>query len=204
MKLSERIYQCFLKAYARKYRDHYMEPMALHFRDQLSAASGPIALSRLWLGTLGDLLRTVPQSYLSGSATGRVFVRMDQQARQAIFFAHHEAVFSSSTEITVEHLVLGVLRSDKQFNARIGGPTAAEELTRRMRGVLSTEKRTVHFGNKVSSAKHIPLGKECRMAIDDAAGTGQGRVGTNDVIAAVLRQPETGAARLLREFGIKN
>jgi len=165
--------------------------MVQHFRDQLRAAPGLLQRTQLWLRTMADLIRTVPQSHLQ-EVRGRVFVRMDQQARRSIFFAHYEASTYSQPEITLEHLLLAVVRSDKKLQ-RAMGARAAMELKNLRLGEANT--RPVISPN-------IPLSQQCKEAIKNAGEAGVLKVSTRHLVAAILRQPETKAAQFLQRHNV--
>jgi len=191
--ISERVYQFLIRAYPAQFRREYEEPMAQHFRDQLRAAPGLLQCTRLWLRTLADLIQTIPQSHLQ-EARGPVFMRMDQQARRSIFFAHHEAAFYSQPEITLEHLLLAVFRSDKKLQRALSSAAALE----------LNNLRTGTPNLRPVISPNIPLSQQFRQVIKDAGDTGDRRVTTWHLVAAILKQPDTQAAQFLRRHNVSS
>ena len=117
--ISEWVYRLLLKAYPARYLREYAEPMVQHFRDQLRVASRTDKKISFWLRILVDLARTVPLRHLESWVPRHGNFRFTSDARQAIFFARYEASSFARSKITVEHLLLGLIRSDRAFTVEI-------------------------------------------------------------------------------------
>lgn len=198
MSLSERVYRLLLMAYPSKYRREFAEPMAQHFRDQLRAASAENRLAGFWFRTLTDLIRTVPLRHLERFAPRHGNSQFTDDARQAIFFARSEASSFARPEISREHLLLGLLRSDPTLRSTLG-PRGVEDVVGRIESAEAGTRR-------VPPMETLPLSQECKIAagqaIKEAAKTGDSRVSTVHLMKAILRQDTTLAARILRDCGL--
>jgi len=195
MTASERIYHLLLNAYPARYRREYAESMSQLFRDQLCTAASAGKLLQLWIRTILDLARTVPARHLE--RLPRYFVVYGfGQAPRALFFAHYEACSFSRSKITLDDLMLGVLRADKGLQSRLGGEAAVIDFVSRIERTSPPRRRGPVW------SVDLGLSDECRQVVNAAKSTGQGRFTTRTLIAAILRQENSQAAKLLREFGI--
>jgi hypothetical protein len=197
MSISARLYRLMLKAYPSSYRREYASPMAQHFNDQLRAASNANRLFRLWCRTITDLVRTAPLRHLERWLPCHGNFRFTDDARLAIFFARYEASSFSRTKITLEHLLLGLIRSDSVFQSTLG-QKGVEHVVRRIELSEATAR-------KIPASEDLPLSQECKQAANhaiNAAALGHQRVTTRHLITAILAQETTLAARILRECGI--
>jgi hypothetical protein len=200
MNLSERIYRILLRAYPRRYREHFAEPMARCFRDQLHSSSTPFARLTLWLRTLADLACSVPARHFEARVrlhrgSGAVF---SESSRLSIFFARQEASSFSSSEITLEHLLLGVIRQDRDLAARIG-PLGVEEVVRAVESAEGVPRR-------------VPPVEDLRLSVAARRALGVAKIfGTHDgaaieprhLLRGILRERDSLAARLLRDHGVR-
>jgi hypothetical protein len=199
MTLAERIYRILLRAYPARYREHYAEPMACCFRDQLRAARSPLAFARLWLRTGFDLLCTIPARHLSHRVRLQTSHAMYSEGfRQSIFFARAEASSFSRREITVEHLLLGLLREDQRLAQQLG-PTTIAHMVRELESAESGPRRQPPM-------EDLPLSFPARRVVDIAKFFGMvsedRQVELRDLRRAILAQKDTLAARLLRDHGV--
>ena len=113
MSFSERVYRILLVAYPRRYRRVYAEPMQQLFCDRLHEVHSFAQLSVLWVRTLSDWAVSVVVQHWEGSAPDlRAHLASADAARRCIFFAREEASSFSRNEISLEHLLLGVLRQE--------------------------------------------------------------------------------------------
>jgi Clp amino terminal domain, pathogenicity island component len=186
---AENLYRILLRAYPSRYRREYEEAMAQCFRDQWRAANTTGKRVRLWLRIFGDLAATIPLQHWAG---GR-FEGYTRDAKRAIFFARYEAVSFGGPEITLDHLLLGVLRDNKELAAAV----EARQTNPRRRPVLQ-----VHAGR-------IPLGPDCKKALAEASRLARAsgtKVTPRHFLSAILAQrmqdteDTSEAARLLRGF----
>jgi hypothetical protein len=196
MTASERVYRMLLRAYPAGFRREYEAPMLQHFRDQLRAAAGAREWLGLWLRTATDLVRTLPLCHLENWLPHHGNFRFEGEALQAIFFARYEASSFGRSEITLEHLLLGVLRQDQALRSALAG--REEEARRRIEAMESDRRRT-------PPTEDLPLSEECRTAIqgaiEEANDCAEPRVRTPHLIRAILKQESTLAAHILRDCG---
>lgn len=191
--LSERIYRLLLRAYARTHRERYAGPMEQLFRDRLRAATGFRARAALWAHTLADWAMSVPSSYRRSAELQPWQVCFGAGARRSIFFARFEASSVSRPEITLEHLLLGLLRQDRSLLSAEGRDVAR----RRIEAAEANPRRR-------PAREDLRLSWDCRKAIDVARETarsnGRRRISSADLAAGILAQEESLAARLLRDL----
>jgi Clp amino terminal domain, pathogenicity island component len=123
-----------------------------------------------------------------------VFERYTENARRAIFFARYECSQFGAAEISVEHFLLGVLREDGKFAARM--PLAAV----RERIEKHSPRQT-----KISTSVDLPLSVAVKRVLafsaEAAERLGHSSIGTQHHLLGILREPSF-AADLLREYGL--
>ena len=198
MRLSERIYRTFLKAYPKRYLQRYGEPMAQLFSDQLGRTSGAGASIRLWLRTLGDLSRTVPARHFERLRPNRgAFGQYNEAARRSLFFARYEAASSGHGSITPEDLLAGLLRADRDLRSCFT-PEALNGI-RQAIGTAVAPKPMISVGD-------LPLNDSVKQILSLAAVEAEASVAkgvtTRHLAAAILSHGKTSAAELLRRSGI--
>jgi hypothetical protein len=195
MTLSERIYRLMLRAYPARYREKYAEPMACCFRDQLRQARTASAFRRLWARTLCDWVCTVPRHRLRLHATPCIY---SESFRQSIFCARAEASSFSRREITVEHLLLGLLRQDDRLAQELG-PAKVAAIVRELEEAEAAPRREPPMEDlrlSVAARRVYDVARFYGMASEDQ------RVELKDLRRAILADKESLAARILRQQGI--
>jgi hypothetical protein len=204
MSFSERIYRFLLRAYLSDYRSRYAELMEQLFRDRLRKVHAFADLAALWGRTLADWAVSLPASYWGTPDTR--FSSLADSARRCIFFSRFEASSFSRSEVTIEHLLLGVLRQEP---ALVPG-VALEAI---MRTIESTEPAGWHVLPMRDPHAHphrlFPAGAPVELseeairvvaaATEIAHTAGRQKAVPADLAAGILREAETLAARLLRE-----
>jgi hypothetical protein len=197
MSLSERIYLLLLKIYPNSYRREYEAPMLQHFRDQLGSASSAKERLRFWLRIITDLARTIPARHLERWLPRHGNFRLTEDALQAILFARYEASSFSRSEITLEHLLLGVIRNDPGLRSRLG-QRGVEDVVRRIEVAEAASRR-------IPPDEDLPLSQEskraAKQAIDEASASGE-RATERHLIRAILQQENSLAASILRDWRI--
>jgi hypothetical protein len=130
-----------------------------------------------------------------------VFERYTEKARRAIFFARYEASRYGSAHIETEHLLLGLLREDKQFAGELRGRKATEEAVRKW-----VDSR-VTFGPKISTTVDLPLTHECKRvlsyATEESQQLGQNFISTCHLVLGLLREPESLGGQCLSQYGVE-
>src|SRR5258708_3676210 len=130
-----------------------------------------------------------------------MFERYTQAARGTIFGARYIASQVRSLEIETEHLLLGVLRTDKALASRfLGSPWAAEAVWKKI------EQRKPIRG-KVPSPREIPLSRVSQRALSLAAEEADllssKPIGTEHVLLGLFREEKSFAAEILSELGLR-
>ena len=92
-----------------------------------------------------------------------MFERYTERARRVIFFARYEASQFGSTTIETEHLLLGLIREDKNLTNRFLRNSSSIESIRK-----EIEGRTT-IREKVSTSIDLPLSNECKRILAYAA-----------------------------------
>jgi hypothetical protein len=190
MRASERIYWFLLRGYPRSYRERYAGPMACAFRDQLREARSAWAIARLWARTLADLALTVPARHCEVRVAN---VGYSEEYRLTLYFARQEAGSFGRDEITVEHLLLGLLRGGRQLP-----PEDARAIVRAIETAEASARR-------IPEREKLPLSRGVKVAMFRAAAEatreGTKQVEARHLLAGILAQKDTLAARLLRARG---
>jgi hypothetical protein len=192
MSFSERLYRVLLRAYPRDYRRRYAEPMEQLFRDRLRQVDSPTDFMTFWRRALADWAVSAPARHWERVRLQRQCGSLAEPTRRCIFFARAEASSFSRREISIEHLLLGVLR---EAPALVSG-TARE-------AVLRTIEENEPAGRRVPPVEDLRLSFETIRAIEVAKeiaqAAGRLQVSPVDLAKGILREEKTQAARLLRE-----
>lgn len=129
-----------------------------------------------------------------------MFERYTEKARRTIFFGRYEASQFGSSYIEAEHLLLGLLREDKELANRFLGSHAAVESIRQQ-----IERHTTP-GEKVPTSVDLPLSHESKhvlaYAAEEAERLHHEHIGTAHLLLGLLREEKCFAAQLLRERGL--
>ena len=192
MSFSEKIYRVLLLAYPRDYRSRYAEPMEQLFRDRLRQAHSFTDLVSLWCRMLADWAVSLPACYWERIRPLHTrFDALANPARRCIFFARSEASSFSRREITVEHLLLGVLREEPSLVPGVA-----------LEAVVRTIEASEPAGRRVPPMEDLQLSVEAIRVIAAAKEIAHaaGRdVAPADLARGILREANTLAACLLRE-----
>jgi ATP-dependent Clp protease ATP-binding subunit ClpC len=125
-----------------------------------------------------------------------LFERFTEQACRTIFRARYEAGALQSDYIETEHLLLGILREDKQLPGEL--PASALEAIRR------------RFGEPpflaISTTMDLPLSQESKRVLAFAAEESKTMhhriIDSGHLVLGLLRVEDCLAAALLRENGV--
>lgn len=129
-----------------------------------------------------------------------MFERYSEKARRVIFYARYEASDFGSPYIETEHVLLGLLREDKQLSIRFLSldrpPSIAEQI-----------KNHTIVREKVPTTVDMPLSNECKRvlayAAEETVRLGQNLIGTEHLLLGLLREEKGFASEILRERGVK-
>ena len=123
-----------------------------------------------------------------------MFERFTEKARRVIFFGRYEASQFGSPHIETEHLLLGILREDRQLTLRCLRSAVPFESIRR-----DIEARTT-TREKVSTSIDLPLSNESKRvlayAADEADQLSHKHIGTEHLLLGLLREEKCLAAEL--------
>jgi ATP-dependent Clp protease ATP-binding subunit ClpC len=150
-----------------------------------------------------------------------MFERFTERARRVIYFAQSEASRFGSTTIETEHLLLGLLREDRNITNRfLQHPFPVAEIRKeveRRTGIkepLSTTEEggrpstggTTSSGGIDSYQTFLPLSTECKCTLAFAAEETEllrhRHIGTEHLLLGLLRESNSGAAEILRHHGL--
>ena len=131
-----------------------------------------------------------------------MFEKYTEKARRVIFFARYEASQFGSPFIETEHLLLGLIREDKNLTNRFF-PKANASIDAIRKEI---EGRTV-IREKVSTSVDLPFSDECKRALNAAAEESERlshkHIGTEHMLLGLLREEKSVAAEILRERGLR-
>ncbi len=126
-----------------------------------------------------------------------MFERYTEKARRAIFFSRYEASHYGSVEIDTEHLLLGLLRENKNLNRWL--PKLTLETIRQCIDDCSPKRR------QVPTSEDLPLTPAARRvlkyAADEAELLAHKHIGTEHLLLALFDEQNCLAANLLRDAG---
>src|SRR6201981_338629 len=130
-----------------------------------------------------------------------MFERYTEKARRVIFFARYEASQFGSPCIETEHLLLGLLREDKQLANRFLRSSASVESIRKQIEAHTTLRE------KVSTSVDLPLSHECKRVLaygaEEAERLNHKHIGTEHLLLGLLREEKCFAADILHERGLR-
>src|SRR5215468_8438858 len=127
-----------------------------------------------------------------------MFERYTEKARRVIFFARYEASQFGAQAIEAEHILLGLLREDKQLSHKFfRTPHSTVESIRK-----EIEGRTI-LREKVSASVDLPLSPSAKRvliyAADESERLGHRHIGTEHLLLGILREEKSPAAEILYE-----
>ncbi len=131
-----------------------------------------------------------------------MFERYTEKARRVIFFARYEASQFGASHIEVEHILLGLLREDKQLAQKFfrSPQTTVEAIRRQIEG------HTV-LRDKLPGSIDLPLSESAKRVLKFAAEESdrfQNRhIGTEHLLLGILREEKSHAAEILYERGLR-
>src|SRR6185503_14345221 len=132
----------------------------------------------------------------------KMFERYTEKARRVIFFARYEASQFGAQAIEAEHILLGLLREDKQLTQKFfRSPHSTVESIRK-----EIEGRTP-LRDKVSASVDLPLSQSAKRVLSYAADESERlqhrHIGTEHLLLGILREEKSSAAEILHEHGLR-
>jgi ATP-dependent Clp protease ATP-binding subunit ClpA len=130
-----------------------------------------------------------------------MFENYTEKARRTIFFSRYEASQFGSPYIESEHLLLGLLREDKALAAHFLHRHDVVESLR--------EEIAAHavYPEKPTTSIDLSFTQECKRILafgaEESLRLQHKHIGTEHLFLGILREPQSFAARLLTERGIR-
>jgi ATP-dependent Clp protease ATP-binding subunit ClpC len=131
-----------------------------------------------------------------------MFERYTEKARRVIFFARYEASQFGASQIEAEHILLGLIREDKNLTTRFFHRTHAnvESIRKEIEG------RTI-LRDRISTNIDLPLSSEAKrvlaFAAEESERLGNRHIGTEHLLLGLLREENSVAAEILYERGLR-
>jgi ATP-dependent Clp protease ATP-binding subunit ClpA len=130
-----------------------------------------------------------------------MFERYEEKSRRVIFFARYEAAQLGSPNIETEHILLGLMREDKDLAGRsLGSSASAEAIRRQIED--HTQRR-----EKIRTSADLPLSHQCKRVLaygaEEAERMKHQRIGTQHLLLGLLREEKSFAADMLHERGLR-
>src|SRR5438067_5965918 len=124
--------------------------------------------------------------------------RYTEKARRTVFFARYEASQFGSEFITTEHLLLGILRDDKELVRQVLPKVDFESV--RLRVERHAESSKIKYPVSVD----LPLADDAKRALtyamEEADRLKSRHIGTEHLLLGLIRDKEFPSAKLLDEF----
>ena len=128
-----------------------------------------------------------------------MFERYTEKARRAVFFARYEASQFGSEYIDTEHLLLGILRDDKELVRQVLPKVDFESAH------TAIEKSAKPGAQRLAVSVDLPLSEHAKLALkygmEEADQLNSKRIGTEHLLLGLLREKEFASAKLLLQFG---
>ncbi|PYV31099.1 MAG: hypothetical protein DMG22_18125 [Acidobacteria bacterium] len=130
-----------------------------------------------------------------------MFERYTEKARRVIFFARYEASQFGSPYIETEHLLLGLLREDKQLTNRfLRSQISVVTIRKQIEGRTQVREH-------ISTSVDLPLSQECKRvlayAAEEAERLSHKHIGTEHLLLGIMREDKSFAAQILDERGLR-
>jgi uncharacterized protein YbbC (DUF1343 family) len=136
------------------------------------------------------------------SRPGVMFERYTEKARRVIFFARYEASQFGSTSIEPEHILLGLIREDKEITKRFFPVEQVSLATIR----VEIERRS-HLQEKISTSVELPLSVAAKRLLtaahEESERLGHRHIGTEHLLLGLLLEDRSLAAEILSQYGLR-
>ena len=124
-----------------------------------------------------------------------MFERYSEGARRAIFLARYEAWQHGSELIEPEHLLLGLLREDRNPDHRGWIEAVRDEVDSQ-----------IFVGDPLPMEKEVPLSKTCKtvlkLGVEEAHRLGHREIGPEHLLVGILLGENCPAAKALNGHGM--
>src|SRR6185436_19118576 len=129
-----------------------------------------------------------------------MFERYTEPARRVIFFARYEASQFGSMTIETEHLLLGLLREDRNVISRFLHHAPSPD------NVRTLIERRLTIREKVLTSIDLPLSMECQRILaygaEEAERLLHRHIGTEHLLLGIFREEQCVAAEVLQQLGL--
>jgi ATP-dependent Clp protease ATP-binding subunit ClpC len=131
-----------------------------------------------------------------------MFERYTESARRVLFFARYEASAARSLSIESEHMLLGLVREPGPIVRRLlaGAEARIEQLNQELENRTASRER-------VSMSVELPFSEQTKRILtytaEEADSLGHSDIGTEHILLALLRLPESGAGAILTGHGLR-
>lgn len=123
-----------------------------------------------------------------------MFERYNEKARRAIFFARYEASQFGCASIEADFLLLGIAREDPSLCVQWLGANYLE--------LRESIARVYSRGKHIPTHVDLPLSNQCKRvlayAAEEAERLARRDIGTEDLLLALLREPDCEAAKMFK------
>jgi len=130
-----------------------------------------------------------------------MFEKYTEAARRVIFFARYEVSQFGGTKIETEHLLLGLLRVNKDLIRRFAADWKSIGDSLREIAVCT------YAGQKTPTTIDMPLSDECKRilayASEEAERLSHSHIGPEHLLLGILREPDSAAAQVLKGHGVQ-
>ncbi len=131
-----------------------------------------------------------------------MFEKYTEKARRVIFFARYEASQFGSPFIETEHLLLGLIREDKNLTNRFFPKANAsiQHIRKEIEGRTLIRGQGIHLGGPALFRRE-QAGLE--RAAEESERLSHKHIGTEHMLLGLLREEKSVAAEILRERGLR-
>src|SRR5690349_2956332 len=130
-----------------------------------------------------------------------MFERYTEKARRVIFFARYEATQFGTLAIEPEHVLLGLVREDKNLFSRLLGRTRSISIAS-LRADIEAYSPP---GERISTAVELPLAPQTKWVLayahEESDNLKHKHIGTEHIVMGLLRLENSFAGSWLRKAG---
>jgi uncharacterized protein YbbC (DUF1343 family) len=129
-----------------------------------------------------------------------MFERYTDKARRVIFFARYEASMFGALGIEPEHLLLGLLREDRELASRLFPHASVDSIRKEIEGRSPLRE-------KIATSVELPLSPETKRCLhyahEESESLKHAYIGTEHLLLGLLREEQSMAAEILYERGLR-
>lgn len=131
------------------------------------------------------------------------YQHLDDDARRIVQRAEQLARDEGSEFVGTEHFLMAIVGDGTCTGARVlhGYQIDAERVNRTLSDVMKAQKEGTWVPGRLPGSPHLHNVME--LAIDEATQMESSKIGSEHLLLALLREPESTARRILTKLGIK-